>query len=1031
MAKLNEATRHWKPHSSGRCMLLCVLIAAAMGSARAQDSAPADLELDVDRATAPASSDNDIIVTGSRIPRSNLTAISPVTVVDGKDVGLQGAVMTEDLLNALPQVVPDQGRFLSNDATGTATVDLRGAGPGRTLVLINGRRLLPGDPFYPAPDINAVPSALIKRVEVLTGGASSVYGSDAITGVVNFILETQLEGLRVEGQASVFQHDNRNGSDLRQASIRAQVPFPHGNTADGGTQDINAGYGFSFADDRGHVTAYAGYRKLSALTLAERDYSACATIGHLDSDILDCGGSEVSEPGTFFTTLSGPFRIGSGREFVEGITRYNYAPLNYYQRPDRRYTAGAFADFELSRAVEPFIEFMFMDDRTTAQVAPSGSFYDIESINCDNPLLANQQRNLICFTGNFVGETPIFDDEGNLIGIDGEPEPFVDPVTGSTYFRGNLFVARRNVEGGPRISDLHHQNLRILAGLRGELSRSLTYEASVLFGKVKYEGAGSNDFSIARIRRAVDVITDPATGMPACRSALTGEDPACVPWDIFAPSSVTPEAAAYPEINSRSRGSVKQHVATAFVNFSLENWGIRSPWADEAPSMNVGFEYRKDELNFQPDAVLASADIAGGNLGVLPVSGSTKTKELFVEARISLIENRATNVLTVEAGYRQSWQSNSENKFRFNTYKLGLEFAPVPDFRLRASLQSAVRAPNVQELFTPTFQSDFRTDPCAGVSPDATLAQCENTGVNSGQYGRIVESPNVDINLYNAIGGGNPALDPEKATTKAVGLVLRPRFIPGLDATIDWFDISLKGTIGVVHPIIIMNVCIESGNPLLCGRIHRDANGSLWQTPEGFVDIRNINFGSIKMRGVDVGVSYRRGFGRAGSFDLELLGSQLYRSRYGGGGPVPPFNCAGAYGLTCGTPRPEWRHKARATWKFSAPFSLSLQWRHVGSVRLDRSIPGNLNLNGPWLAGDERIGAQNYFDLTALARVSDRYEFRIGVTNLFDREPPIVSGPGNDLEGACAPPVCNGNTFPEVYDPLGRFLFAGFTVNFD
>ena len=202
---------------------------------------------------AGQSEQGTIVVTGSRIPRPDLAAISPTTVVDGKDVGLQGAITTEGLLNSLPQVTPGQGAFLSNDATGTATVDLRGLGPGRTLVLINGRRLLPGDPFFPVPDINAVPTALIKRVEVLTGGASSVYGSDAVAGVVNFILDTELDGLRVEGQASVFQHNNRDGSDLRQALVRRQFPFPVGNTVDGGAQDINAGYGLSFADGRGHV----------------------------------------------------------------------------------------------------------------------------------------------------------------------------------------------------------------------------------------------------------------------------------------------------------------------------------------------------------------------------------------------------------------------------------------------------------------------------------------------------------------------------------------------------------------------------------------------------------------------------------------------------------------------------------------------------------------------------------------------------------------------------------------------------------
>ena len=972
-----------------------------------------------------------VIVTGSRIPRPDLAAISPMTVVDGKEVGLQGAITTEGLLNSLPQVTPGQGTFLSNDATGTATVDLRGLGPGRTLVLINGRRLLPGDPFYPVPDINAVPTALIKRVEVVTGGASSVYGSDAVAGVVNFILDTELDGLRVEGQASVFQHNNRDGSDLRQALVRRQFAFPVGNKVDGGAQDINAGYGLSFSDGRGHATFYAGYRKLSAVTEDSRDYSACAATGRIESNILDCGGSAVSVPGTFLTNFSVPLQIGSGREFVEGSTPYNFAPFNYFQRPDRRHTAGGFANFEISRGLEPFLEFMFMDDRTTAQVAPSGSFGDVDSINCDNVLLSAQQRSLICFPGNFVGETPFFDEAGNLIAIEGAPERFVDPVTGETYFKGTLIPLRRNVEGGPRISDLRHKNLRLLAGVRGELGRGASYEMSALFGKVRFKGTGSNDFSISRTKKALDVVADPATGNPTCRSVLSGEDPACVPWDIFAPSAVTPEAASYPAISTRQRGTVKQSVVTAFTNFGLESWGIRSPWATEGPSMNVGAEYRKDELDYQPDTSFASGDIAGGNPGMFPVSGTTNAKELFAEARVPLAGNRQISTFVAEAGYRQSWQSNSENKFSINSYKLGFEFAPVRDVRFRATIQRAVRAPNVQVLFTPVSRDGFDSDPCAGVVPKATFEQCARTGVTAVQYGRIAESPNPDVIPYNAISGGNPALDPEKATTKTAGVVLRPRFIPGLNATVDWFDVSLKGAIELIGSSTILDTCLETGDPRHCSRIHRDANGSLWQTLEGFVDNRAANIGSIKVRGIDVGLTYRRTFGRRGSLDFELLGSWLDHSTFAGGGLAPTVTCAGAYGFSCGVPRPKWRHRARTTWTFSGPLSLSLYWRYVGSVRLDRSIPGNPTNDGPWRPGDERIGSQNYFDLTALARISKRYEFRLGVRNVFDREPPIVTGRTDDLAGVCRSPACNGNTFPQLYDPLGRYLFAGVTISLD
>ena len=1008
---------------------LVLALFAVTSVARAQSLTPSDPIVLAQNPNPPQSDEQLIIVTGSRIPRPNLTAISPVTMIDGEEVHRSGAILTEGLLNQLPQVVPSQGAFLSNGATGAATVDLRGLGPGRTLVLINGRRLLPGDPFDPVPDINAVPTTLIKRVEVLTGGASSVYGSDAVAGAVNFMLETELEGLRIDGQASIFQHDNRDGQNLRQALKRRSFGFPEGNVVDGGAQDINAAYGLSFGGGRGHVTAYAGYRHLSAVTQDKRDYSACATQGRVDSNVFDCGGSPASPPGTFFTFVNGPFQVVSGREFEEGLTRYNYAPFNYFQRPGRRITAGLFAEYEVSKAANPFIEIMYMDDRTNAQVAPSGTFGEISNINCDSPLLSQQQRDLVCIDGNFIGQFPEFDNDGNFVGISGTPIQFIDPVTGASYFRANLFPLRRNIEGGPRAVDLRHKDLRMLGGIKGDISTSATYEASILFGRVKFDSANENDLSVSRTRRALDVITNPANGEPACRSALTGEDPACVPWDIFAPGAVTEAALSYLTIAPLQEGEVKQFVATTFANADLGEWRVRSPWADDNPTVSLGAEYRKDSLDFEPDQFFIDADIAGGDTSVQPVSGKTEAKEIFAEARVPLVSDRTIHSLVVEAGYRQSWQSNSENKFSVGSYKLGIEFAPIRDIRFRASLQRAVRAPNVQELFLPTLPGGFGFDPCTTETPEATAEQCALTGVTAAQYGHILASPNVDVIPYNVIGGGNPALDPEKAKTKSIGIVLRPRFIPRLSVTLDWFDIELKGAIGGIGPTRAMITCIETGDPMFCSRIHRDANGSLWMTPQGFVDGRYANVGAINTRGIDVEINYTHPLGRLGALDLELLGSWLDRLTFNAGGLATPLECSGAYGGLCGIPKPDWRHKVRATWTLE-PFSLSFQWRLVGSVRLDRSTLGRLNIVGPWRPGDERIGAQNYFDLSALAEFSNHLSLRIGVNNIFDREPPIITSSGEFPASVCAETICNGNTFPELYDPLGRYFFAGVTINY-
>ena len=975
-----------------------------------------------------------IVITGSRIPRPNLTAVSPVTVITNQEVKLEGAVLTESLINALPQVRPNQGNFISNGATGTATIDLRGLGTLRTLVLVNGRRLLPGDPTDPSADINVVPSSLIKRVEVLTGGASSVYGSDAVAGVVNFILETQLDGLRLDGQTSFYQHHNRDGADLRDALREAGFPFPTGNEADGGIRDINAAFGKAFAGGRGHIMAYAGYRKIEQVTQAKRDYSACTAFVDETDDPIACGGSLASATGTFFTNFD-VFHLGEGRTFVPGPSQlFNFAPFNYYQRPGRRYTAGAFGDFDVDDALKPYFEFMFMDDRTVAQIAPSADFGFIIEINCDNPLLSDQQRSLTCFTGNFVGETPITDNQGNLVAIEGSPTPFVDPVTGSTYFKGVLGVGRRNVEGGPRRADIRHKDLRAVAGVRGDLGRGLSYDASYLLGKVRMNNLFTNDLLISRIILSRDVITDPATGQPICRSVLTGEDPNCLPWDVFQLGAVTPEGAAYLGAPALLEGTVKQRVATAFVTAELEEFGIRSPWATSGPALNLGMEYRKDTLDLRPDEHYQSGDLSGQDAPVLPLDGSTQVKELFGELRLPLLSERIIYDLTFEGGYRQSWYKNGQSNFTTNSYKLALELTPIRGMRFRASHQRAVRAPNVQELFAPPFRQFFNIDPCTGITPVATVEQCARTGVSADQYGRIIANPLEEFGgAYHSIVGGNLELEPEKATTRAIGVVLQPRFLPAFSATVDWFDIQLKGSIAQIDAQVILDTCLATGDPFFCGRVHRDANGSLWMTPEGFVDDRQANIGAFKVRGIDVGSTYTQPLGRLGSANFEFIGTWLDRYIIDNGGLSTPYNCAGLFGYTCGSPQPRWRHNGRLTWSPGSAFSLSLHWRYIGKVRVDRSneevpFPAFLPPPSPLVA---KIDAQNYFDLTGLFNFQGKYSLRLGVRNIFDREPPVVA---SGAAGACGSSnfgiFCNGNTYPQLYDPLGRFFFAGATVDF-
>ena len=239
----------------------------------------------------------EVVITGSRIPQPGLTSTSPLSVINDQEVKLQGTTNAENLVNSLPQVFATYGSSVSNGSTGTATVDLRGLGTRRALELIDGKRLMPGDPALPVADLNQIPATLIDRVELVTGGASAVYGSDAISGVVNFIMKKDFEGLRIDSQYGFYQHNNDDSAS--QAANKAHsFTLPGSNVTDGATWDFTAVLGASSPDGKGNVTAYAGYRNTHAVTENKRDYSNCS-FSAVGNAALICAGSSTSFPGRF------------------------------------------------------------------------------------------------------------------------------------------------------------------------------------------------------------------------------------------------------------------------------------------------------------------------------------------------------------------------------------------------------------------------------------------------------------------------------------------------------------------------------------------------------------------------------------------------------------------------------------------------------------------------------------------------------------------------------------------------------------
>lgn len=944
--------------------------------------------------TAPGS--ERIEVTGSRIPlQQNVESTSPVAIISAEDIRLEGQRNTESLLNNMPQVFAQYGSSISNGATGTATVNLRGLGASRTLVLVNGRRLPAGSPlFYPA-DLNSIPAPLINRVEILTGGASAIYGSDAISGVVNFILKQNFEGVQAEVNYSGYQHSQSNPNGVanlvagRAATNPAQFNVPGDKSSLGESTDASILIGGNFGGGKGNATVFWGYKHDKPIVQADYDYSSCSLNG---GAAFVCGGSSTGFPGRFIP-LGGPnnnrqFTVadaaGNPRAFVAATDQFNFAPYNYYQRPSDRYTAHATAHYEVSPMLRPYIDFGFHDDHTVAQIAPSGIFGVIYTFRGDNPLL-----------------TPAF---RTALGL----------ATNTAASSRDVIVQRRNIEGGGRQADLRHTSFRTSGGVKGEI-KGWDYDIYAQTAQVIYQQIYRNEFSVSRAGRALDVVTDPATGAAVCRSALSGEDPTCVPYNPFRLGGVTAAALNYVQTPGLQKGFTSQTVQGAQLTGDLGNYGMKLPGARNGIGIAGGIERRVEKLQLEVDSAFDSGDLAGQGGPTHGVNGKYTVKEAFVEARVPIIEGRGIDLLSLNASYRYSDYSTGQTT---DSFGVGVEFAPIKMVKMRGSYQEAVRAANIIELFTPQGLGLFGmdNDPCAGPNPTATLAACQRTGVTAAQYRNILDNP---AGQYNSIGGGNPNLRPEQAKTYTLGLVLQPR--KNLTATIDYFNIKVEDVISNIAPDFIVGQCLSSSR--FCDLIRRDSLGTLWLLPTAGVTATNINLAKLKTSGFDIAASYTHALGRMGGVNLNFSGTFLKEAVVENVPGLGSYDCVGYYANPCGTPTPEWRHRLRVTWNMPWNLDASLSWRYFDSVQ-HKGLSSNPLLAGTVSATDRELAERHYFDLAAVYAVTKQITVRGGVNNIFDKDPPIVSST------AAAAPFGNGNTYPQVYDALGRKFFVAATVKF-
>ena len=969
----------------------------------------------------------EVVVTGSRLTKSNVTSSVPLVQIGAEEINSRGVARVEDVVNILPNVFVSQTAEVANGANGTSTLNLRGLGSQRTLVLIDGKRLPFGSPFSSSANVDMVPARMVERVDIVTSGASAVYGSDAVAGVVNFITKRDFEGFEFDYQYSTNYNKNSNG--YMQNLLAEAEFFDPGATTAGEASLMSVLMGVNSDDGRGNITLFGTYEDMEEMIGKDRDTGACTLFGSSDPF---CGGSSNfrrfngtigndSGFGTVFQELNGELVPFTGRPDMY----YNYGAVNHYQRPVERWNLGASGHYELTENVEAYFDTTYMNNKTAAQIAESASFNRPFLTNCDNPLLlgGNPNNNP---NGVRLGDmTGTFDANGDFVSC-------LDWMAAGNESVDVQFInSHRNVEGGPRVSTYENSTWRAIFGLRGDINDDFAFDIFGQFAATEGTRISQNDLNFNRVQQSLFIV-DNGSGTPVCRDSSGG----CVPWNIFTrnadgSTAVTDEAAAFIAGVGIVTGDTEQTVFGGTIEGDLTNFGIKSPMADAGMTGLVGFEYREDFLGRLSDdisKISGGRGLTGTGGATLPIAGQIEVEEVFMEMSMPLITGQPMiQELGLTAGYRYSdYTTNGNgvtNTFDADTYFAGLSWAPNDEVRFRMNQSVAIRAPNVFDLYVGINTGLIELTPvngdgdqCAGPNPVATQAQCANTGLSAAQYGSVDPSA---AGQFNLITGGNPNLVAERGETTTFGVVITPSMIEDLSIAIDYFDIEVTNAIGTVPAQTSYDRCLTTGDPAFCRNIQRDTAGTLHllnEAPGGGlagISTQNVNVANDATKGIDVNITYSLDMSDMGSLNFDYAATVLdtnYTIAIPGDDKV---ECADAYAGPCGLPAPEYNHRFLATWVTPYDLTVSATWRHIGETTL-YGTTSTTNL-------EDKMEERNYLDLAATYDYSENVQVRFGANNLLGDDAPVTTAAGTGTG--------NNNTYPGLFD-VSTYLFAGVTVKF-
>ena len=968
--------------------------------------------------------EREITVTGSLIKNPNLVRATPVIVTTSEEIELKQSNVAEDVLREIPGIVPSVGNAVNNGNGGASFVDLRGLGANRNLVLLDGNRIVPAN-LSGAVDLNNVPLALVDRVETLTGGASTTYGADAVTGVVNFVTKQNFTGVDMSGSEQITEK------------------------GDGNYYRTDLTIGGNFADDKGNAVLSVGYQHADPVYQGDRSFS----VQNIDSFSGTASGSGTSVPSRFTGTrpidpITGqpsidPTVLNGGSRQLDPTTgqavrtyyRFNFNPYNIFQTPFKRFNIFAQAKYDVSDSFTVYTRGLFSKNTVNTIIAPSGSFGTSVVIPLSNPFLPGALRNQFCalnvapvVAGVAAGYTPQFTPaQCDAAALATSPFLADGTTTNPAYKTVTTTLSRRTPEVGPRVSEYTTTIFDYRVGARGKFGDHLDWDVNAAYGESENLQAIQNYTLASRTRQALL-----ATNTTTCLDPSNG----CVPVNVFGPvGSITPAQVAFLTAGSTTR--IKTQLGQVHAQLSGD-FGVTSPAATDPISFAIGGEYRNYKALQAADTLAKTAGELGGAGGAAPdINGGYNVKEGFGELIAPLVQDKpGIQSLTLSAGARySSYRVNARNNPSFNTttYKGEAAYEPGFGLKLRANYAHAVRAPNIGELFTPQTVglTNLSVDPCAGAAPvgNAVLqAVCLAQGAPAGTIGSIL---NPTAGQANALIGGNINLKPETANTYGGGIVFAPKFIPGVSMTVDYYHIKVTGAVSAPLPGDIIAGCFSnlsaaSATSAACTGIRRNpVTGGLDGDPATTQGLPTplSNTGTLQTSGIDVTLNYSRDIGFA-KLGLSFAGNYTRDQRFKASPSSLDRNCVGFYSVNCGftgSLQPKFQWTQRSTLSFDS-FDVSLLWRHLDKFRQE---PDDIaNGNGAAFAGVSpvtgqnvnygRIKAYNYFDLSTRISVMENLSLTLTAQNLGNIKPPSV---GSTI-GSTA--FNSGNTYPSTYDALGR-----------